>query len=160
MAVVGTFVANTVPTALELNQPFGVCVLLTTTAQTFANGIAANITFNITTDEVLDPLGWHTATNTAQIKPTIAGWYLITGTWMLASGGGVSQLLLLNFSGTYRTISSGGLGAAGVNTAQSLTDVVFFNGTTDYVALVGSQNSGASVNTRKAIFTATLIRGA
>ncbi|CAB4181044.1 hypothetical protein UFOVP1659_9 [uncultured Caudovirales phage] len=159
MAVVGTFVANTVPSALELNQPFGVCVLSTTTAQTFANGIAAGISFNITTDEVLDPLGWHTGTG-PQITPTIAGWYLITGTWMLATGSGTSSLLLLMFNGTYRTISSGGLGAAGVNTAQSLTDVVFLNGTTDYIALVGSQNSGASVNTRKAIFTATLIRGA
>ncbi|MEV0902885.1 hypothetical protein [Actinoplanes sp. NPDC049802] len=118
-----------------------------TVAQALPDATFTAITF---TAEDYDTHGFHsTSTNTSRITPTVAGYYRFTGTvtWEgQTTGVGLDAHFRLN--GT--TSIAGAVRIPGTTTiaAQQLTVTVAMNGTTDYIELMGRQDSAGSDNTQ------------
>lgn len=98
----------------------------------------------------------------SRFTPTVAGYYQITGALAWNSGVNNTNILTSIYkNGTaYRT-------SYGVNTTagsgQLVTDVVYLNGSTDYVEIYGLQQSGSSLSTfasTSTYFSGVLVRGA
>lgn len=145
------FTAGQKLTATRLNQVLQArCHAYQIVAQTLTTGVAAAITF---TAEAYDPFEFHsTSSNTSRITPNIAGTYRVIGQAAFAgnttgdrtahvrkNGSGVDSMPY----GAARAMQGTGL-AAGIAHAFG---TVSLNGTTDYVELWASQNSGGNLNT-------------
>ena len=89
----------------------------------------------------VDPNGWINS-STSQFQPNIAGYYQVygaTGYNSVATGSGSIQLILLK-NGTPYSFGING-GSNGITNPQpQVTDIVYLNGTTDYLTFNASQN--------------------
>lgn len=125
--------------------------------QTSVQSIANNTWTGITcTAEDLDddPVGGashSTSSNTSRITPAYAGWYLYGGAVAFATAAAVSQRgAAMAVNGTLKDGTAVLLPsalAANITIVPTRPDIVFLNGTTDYVELMGYQNAGAGLNT-------------
>ena len=76
--------------------------------------------------------------STGRYTPNVAGWYHIIGQ-IFVSGAAVYLQIYKNGN----VAKYGGFG----NPAEQATALVYLNGASDYVTMVGYQNSGAAANT-------------
>lgn len=120
-----------------------------TAAQTFSNATFAAVTMG---GELVDTITGHsTSVNTSRYTPNIAGNYLCLG--QIAFDGNATGQRVAQFRKNGSAVTgSGYAGFAGfapgfaVNTAFSLA-TINVNGSTDYIELWGTQNSGGSLGT-------------
>lgn len=159
MAVLGTFTSGAVLTAAELNQFNNVTYLSGTNAQAIANATLVEVTFGAGT-EVLDVSGWHsTTTNTARITPTIAGYYLCAGFSVFNRAGAgqrFSEFIIKNGI----TYSAEATIIGGDFPCVIAQNIIYLNGTTDYVTHTLYQTSGVAVNLSRQDFFVALLRKA
>lgn len=156
MAYVGQFVSGEILYATELNTPFAMCLMTSTTTQSIATATATTVSF-ANADEVRDPLGWHSdASFPPRIYPTITGIYVIDGTVILGANSGTGAYLQLVKNATVVASSSADLSATGTASSLSLSHTVSLT-SSDYIYLAVYQNSGVSVNITSKTFSATLI---
>jgi hypothetical protein len=90
---------------------------------------------------MVDPNGWINS-STNQFKPNIAGYYQVygaTGYNSVATGAGSIQLILLKNGNPYSFGINGGSNGI-TNPQPQVTDIVYLNGTTDYLTFNASQN--------------------
>lgn len=128
---------------LMLNPPAG--RLVQAVAQSMPDNTLTAITF---TTEEYDTDGFHsTSVNTARITPTVAGIYQFHGAYYtLAQTTGVATDCSFRLNGTTQ-IPSGDRGLEGNLThSKSAHCQIEMNGTTDYVELMGLQDSSGAVN--------------
>lgn len=104
------------------------------------------------TAEVIDTISGHSlTTNTSRYTPTVAGTYEVYGqvAFAISSAGDRGAQFRKNGAttdglqyGAARAISGGGLAGIAVTSG-----VVSLNGTTDYIELYGTQDSGGALDT-------------
>jgi len=100
--------------------------------------------------ELIDPAAWHsTSSNTSRITPNIAGWYLPTGKIAFNSDSGSTgrrgAQFRKNGATTFEQILIPKSVTAGLYVPTPGTLPVFLNGSTDYVEMLGFQDSGGSL---------------
>jgi hypothetical protein len=104
-------------------------------AQSIPNGVATKVILGV---EEFD-----TNNNFANSRftPTVAGYYYITGsTWIPTGVNNLSYQAELYKNGAYRS------GSVANNFVSQFSDLVYLNGTTDYVELFVAQFSGTARN--------------
>lgn len=153
-----TFVVGEVATASNVNNntvTLGnfllappLAILSQSAAQSIANATATGLTFN--TETIDTDNGHSTVTNTSRYTGQTPGYYLLTGVYDAAPNATGARQLWFRLNGTGAEVGfednpAGSSGAS--DTALSSSDIVFLNGTTDYVEAVVSQSSGAALNT-------------
>jgi hypothetical protein len=94
--------------------------------------------------------------SSSKFTPNVAGYYLIQGGVDFNNNVGAIALIYLNATGV--TIGSGG------TRSSQVSDLIYMNGSTDYVELYAFQSSGTTQNTiavsASTYFTGCLIRSA
>jgi hypothetical protein len=109
-------------------------------AQSFANGVLTKIAFDT---ETVDTASCYN-TSTYRFTPNVAGYYLIKGGIGFNLASGICNVWL------YRTGVQTVIGSQIVNNSSVvvalLNEIVYLNGSTDYVELYGSQNGGSTSN--------------
>lgn len=155
-----TWVQNEVPPYSTLNaevydtvkwllQP-PMCKVRQTATQAILT--ATFTTINFQTEEN-DPYNWHNSnSNITRVTPTFPGWY--RGWWSLGlstNNGGFYRLGMLQRNGSATDRRSRKDSKPPVGGSQKVFKGIPFyislNGTTDYVELIGYQDSGSTVNT-------------
>jgi hypothetical protein len=104
-------------------------------ANNTAYGDGATILFNNKSGAVGDPNNWYD-TGTGKFQPTKAGYYRLSAALSVASGMSSGQYteIRLNKNGSTYSIGSRGYWSGASTQANSVVDdVVYLNGTTDYV---------------------------
>lgn len=137
-----------------LSKPVG--FISQATAQTMADATYTAITF---TAEDFDTHNFHsTSSNTSRVTPTIAGYYRFTGAVTFeAQSTGVG--LDVHFRKNGSTDVNGAVRIPGTTTivSQQFTRMIAMNGSTDYVELMGRQDSAGTDNTQVSLpITSTL----
>lgn len=132
-------------------------------ASSIPNGLATLTAIPFNTED-FDPLGWHPTTGlTNIILPDIEGYYAVSGNVeFVANATGVRKSYIrarTYNAGPYlmasQTAPAVG-GGANDQTSLSVSTTVYLNGSTDYVELVVSQNSGAALSTTVTNFNTSL----
>lgn len=130
-----------------------ICRLIQQAAQSFTSGATTALTFGAGSEEV-DTHGFHdTASNTARITPTVAGWYTFRGTYVTSAIPATIQNRSVQFRKNGATLIApagrDNASIASVTASLSTAAFVLMNGSSDYMELTASQaNSGAAaVNT-------------
>jgi hypothetical protein len=78
--------------------------------------------------------------STGRYTPNVAGWYHINGEMYVASGTCFLQV--------YKNGNPVKYGGSGISSGSvQINALVYLNGASDYITLVGYQNSGAAANT-------------
>lgn len=115
-------------------------------AQALADATFVAIT--LTTEEY-DTHGFHsTASNTSRVTPTVAGYYRFTGIVTFeAQATGVGLDVHFRLNGTQSITGAVRIPGTTTIVAQQLTVTVPMNGTTDYIELMGRQDSAGADNT-------------
>jgi hypothetical protein len=117
-----------------------------TTVQSLTDSTPANIAIDT---EVIDSDSGHSnTTNNYRYTPTVPGTYLVIGTVAFNSNTTGYRRAFVYKNGVVTT--AGGAQAMqtqNVTAATQTATLVSMNGTTDYVAVVGVQDSGAALNT-------------
>lgn len=145
---------------LLLNPP--VCKLVAQSAQSMADATAAALVFGAGSEEI-DTHSFHDeTTNNTRITPTVAGVYWFDGEFFIAQmtqTGSAASALDFNFrKNGSTTITPGSRHSIGIITAnptsytwpahsQNTGTYIECNGTTDYVEMMGRQDSNGAVNT-------------
>lgn len=129
---------------LMLNPPAGRCEQAA--AQSMPDNTLTALTF---TTEVYDTDNFHsTAVNTQRVTPTVAGYYLFRGLYY-----SVTMTTPVAIEASFRKNGATQLASGIRHTGGSITNsalaecMVEMNGTTDYVELMGLQDSSGAVNT-------------
>ena len=116
-------------------------------AQSIANNTLAALSLDST---VIDSYGGHSnVTNNSRYTPTVAGYYLVVGSYGQAANGTGNRFVLIYKNGARVNLGqSGGLAAGAANTGsiQALA-LVQCNGSTDYIEVFAFQASGGALNT-------------
>jgi len=140
MANQGQFSTGSVLTAAELNAFTPLTVVSRSTIQTI---VTATQSFIAMDTEAVDVLNWHsTSTNTERITPTIAGWYMCVGSGSFDVTINARTLVQL-FKNSSEVVKFDWLGGTTANGA-SVSQMVYLNGSTDYIRLGCYQASGSS----------------
>ncbi len=146
-----SFEVGDIVTADKLNAIADVPLvrLVQKAAQALADDTDVALTFSTASTDY-DTHGFHSeSVNNTRITPSVAGYYRVSGTVFMASS---SSIAILNaYVGKNGNTREGfdrrkPAAVAGTQSA-SVEDIVFMNGTTDYLQLIGRQTSGGSVNT-------------
>ena len=133
-----------------------------TTTQTLSNGSATKIILN---NEVFDTANCFDSTTNYRFTPNIAGYYQINGCCSLVSGS-ATQLVIASI---YKngSVYSYGTSSPVYSTIQnfvSISNLVYLNGSTDYVELYVYHNLGSNWNTSPSqtttIFSGSMVRAA
>jgi hypothetical protein len=107
----------------------------------------ATLTAITFTTETFDSHGYHdTAVNNSRVTPTLAGYYRFAGAyWSLAQTTPVNLDASIRQNGSSTT--PGGIRQLGAATTNSMwaETILAMNGTTDYVELMGFQDSAGAV---------------
>jgi len=97
-----------------------------------------------------------------RFTPTVAGYYLITGTISTPSQNNSGFLAVLFLNGLI--YSFGSAQTAGNAVRSSVSDIVYMNGTSDNVELIGYHNSSTTINintgSSQTYFSGYLVRSA
>ncbi len=96
--------------------------------------------------EDFDVGGYFDATTNYRFQPAVAGYYQINGNVLLALTGSA-----IFFSSIYKNGSpycrGAQSGVAGSGYGSSISALIYFNGSTDYIELWAYQNSGGTIST-------------
>ena len=136
---------NTTNEAVNFANTAHVCRVYNDTYQTIGTG--GSPTALVMPKELNDAYSWHsTSVNTSYITPTIAGWYLVTGNvqWT-ANATGTRRLDAAVNGVSVCTVEAPG--ASSIAIGQSVTTVIYANGSTDVFQLLAYQTSGGNLNT-------------
>jgi len=129
--------------------------------QSIANNVTTKITINT---EFFDTASAYDNATNYRFTPLVAGYYQIIGVVADVSGGIVGGLRAhLYKNGSVYTYSNIPMTSTGV--ISYCTTIMYLNGSTDYVELYASQNSGGSLNigggaTSGTMFSGCLLRAA
>jgi hypothetical protein len=94
--------------------------------------------------EIIDPLAWHSAvTNTDRIIPNVAGVYRVTATSQTALNVTGNRRIWISKNGG--SVGESTFASANTNSTNSASAAMSLNGSTDYVTVSTTQNSGASL---------------
>jgi hypothetical protein len=129
-------------------------VVSRSTTQTVSS---ATQTFIQMDTKAVDTLNWHsTSTNSDRITPTIAGWYMCvgSGTYDTSISGRILVQIAKNGNEIVKFDWAGGATANGASVSQ----MVYLNGSTDYVSLSTYQFSGSSQLFRAGSLQLVLLR--
>ena len=133
-----------------------------TTLQTLTNGTNTKIILN---NKIFDTANCFDSTTNYRFTPTVAGYYQITGNCSMVSG--VATQLTIASIFKNGSAYSYGTSSPVYSTIQnfiSVTNLVYMNGSTDYVELYVYHNLGSSWNTSPAQatvnFSGSLVRTA
>lgn len=133
-------------TALEdltINRPM--VRLVQASAQSMADNTATAISF---TTEELDTNGFHDpVTNNTRLTPNVAGWYDVRGTYFSATLTTPVDIFVYLRKNLSPVPSGARIGIGAALPSVSAQALIEFNGSTDYVELVGTQNSAGAANT-------------
>jgi hypothetical protein len=127
--------------------------------QSIANSSYTKITLN---NENFDTNNNFDSTTNYRFTPTIAGYYQISGqVFFTGSAVGQTQIAIYK-NGNQYNFGSGTNNNVNIGGQTVVSDLVFMNGTTDYVELFGWQGSGANLNTFTSgnYMSGYLVRGA
>jgi hypothetical protein len=115
---------------------------------------SANTWYAISFDtEILDSVSWWTSSASTRITPTVAGYYLVSGSvFGLASATGVSRFAAIRKNGTTlvtgsafrHTEPTGGFQGAALNLPTNPV-IVQMNGSSDYLELVAKSDQASQV---------------
>lgn len=121
-------------------------VLTQATAQTYTNGVAAQITFDTTVADTYT--GHSNTTNNSRYTAQVAGWYQVDGTvsWNNISGGDRTVAIWKNGSAVSYYGSGNPAASININPSESASGLVQLN-VGDYVEIAAYQNSGGSIAT-------------
>jgi hypothetical protein len=108
-------------------------------AQTITNNTSTKMSLNT---EVFDTNSNYDNTTNYRFTPTVAGYYQINGTVYFDSPNVYNAVFIFKNGSRYRTGVQAGNGA--YSYGSTVSDIVFMNGTTDYIELYCYQQSGAS----------------
>ena len=112
--------------------------------QSVGNSSFTKITLN---NETFDTNNNFDSTTNYRFTPTVAGYYQINGqVFFTGSALGYVQLSIYK-NGTAYSYGGGTPNNTYIGGQVTISDVVYFNGSTDYVELFGWQNSGGSLTT-------------
>lgn len=128
------------------NKPIG--RLIQQAVQSLPDATYTAITFG-TGSTVYDTNNFHSeSSNTSRITPTIAGYYRFSG-WVFVGPQTTPVSIVAEFRQNGTTALAGDSRDAGSTLAvgRYATATVLLNGTTDYIELVGNQDSSGAVNT-------------
>ena len=129
--------------------------------QSIANNVTTKITINT---EFFDTASAYDNATNYRFTPLVAGYYQIIGAVADVSGGTTGGLRAhLYKNGAVYTYSNIPMTNTGV--ISYCTTIMYLNGSTDYVELYGSQNSGGALNigggaTSGTMFSGCLLRAA
>lgn len=144
-----TFSAGEELTAADLNlKPY--LHAYQSVAQNLTTAVAAAITM---TQEVIDTLNGHsTSSNTSRYTPSVAGYYRCIGQVMFAVSTAGDRSAYFGLNGSRSDNAPYGAmpamnGAGFVGGCAFAFATLHCNGTTDYIELFGSQNSGGTLAT-------------
>jgi hypothetical protein len=149
----------------DLESVHGAVCQVRATGQSLTNNTITELLFDTdgTGVEDLDPLGWHeNTTNPGRIKPTIAGWYRVTGAALFSVDNDITSILFFPRKNGADFDHRGGinLSASAVSHSPAVvcdSGLVQMNGTTDYFTLVARHvNTSAGAETIDAVFTVKL----
>jgi hypothetical protein len=133
--------------ANTINPP--VVRLIQQAVQSMASATAAPITYAAGSEDA-DTHNYHdTVTNNTRITPTVAGWYLYTCTFSVASASFTQLATGIRKNGANYTplvVLRPDAASAAANSMQCVGRVPV-NGSTDYLEHIGQQNSAGAVNT-------------
>lgn len=117
--------------------------------QALADNTVVAITF--TGADELDTDGFHNpSSNPTRVTPNVAGWYRVTGSvWFAALTTPVRTAAYLRKNGGAASAPSSEDAASTRVHNRSITQLMSFNGTTDYVELLGLQDSAGANNTNQ-----------
>jgi hypothetical protein len=116
-------------------------------AQSIANNTLAALSLDAT---VIDSYGGHSNTvNNSRYTPTVAGYYLVIGSYGQAANGAGNRFVLIYKNGTRVNLGQAGGAAAGAANTGSIQSaaLVQCNGSTDYIEVWAFQSSGGALNT-------------
>ena len=127
----------------------------------FTTSVNTKIAFNT---KEFDTANCYDATTNYRYTPNAAGYYQVTAGNIIAPSVSGNRWLYLYKNGSFvRTM--GFCPPAGVNYSQTYgTVLVYMNGTTDYIELYGTQNSGGTLtnaaSSTDVFFQAVMVRAA
>jgi hypothetical protein len=128
-------------------------------SQSISNSTYTKITLN---NENFDTNNNFDSTTNYRFTPTIAGYYQINGQ-VFFTGNALGQVQIAIYkNGTQYNFGSGTNNNTNIGGQAVVSDLVYMNGTTDYVELFGWQGSGGSLNTFTSgnYMSGFLVRGA
>lgn len=137
----------------------GICRLIQQTAQALADNTAVAITFGSGSEDI-DTDNWHSTTvNNTRITPDVEGYYEVSGGLSFeAETTPVSATAYARKNGTTNIPPAPRQVGAAITFVLPLTKVtVAMNGTTDYLELIGQQDSAGSDNTVASVQFASVL---
>jgi len=126
-----------------------ICRLIQQSTQAFADNAATVITFGSGSEDVDSHNMHNVSSNTGRITPTVAGWYRCSGKFFAPAAADYASLeifLRKNGATNWPGVSREGPNATSSSRSIYVDHLVNFNGTTDYVELVGTQDNTASAS--------------
>lgn len=132
-----------------LNRPM--CRLVATSSQALPDVAATPIQFGAGSEEV-DTHGFHSeSVNNTRITPTVAGYYRFGGVvFFEAQSSPVVSSATLRLNGATALASAGRLpGASQAFSLPAVAEPILMNGVTDYMELLGTQDSAGADNTNQ-----------
>lgn len=137
--------------------------LVQSVAQSIPDNAFTALTF---ATEDIDTHGFHdTATNTSRITPNVPGVYRFIATYVSATiTTPVLQAVKLRKNGTTDLAPTGRGAGTGSNPSQVVTAIASMNGTSDYMEVLGLQDSAGATNTvvsgsSTSVFECEFLRG-
>jgi hypothetical protein len=134
-----------------------------TTSQTFTTSTFTKVQIN---NEVFDTNSNYDPTTNFRFTPTVEGYYQINGNVSFAgSATGFAQIALYK-NGVQFITGSGIANNSTIGGLATVSSVIYFNGSTDYVELFAWQSSGGdlglqtSANGNRNTFSGAMVRGA
>jgi hypothetical protein len=128
-----------------------ICRLIQQAAQSMPDNVATALTFAAGSEEV-DSHGFHdTAVNNTRITPNVAGWYRFAGCYFSAGmTTPVSRSAIFRKNGATLIAPGPRDAGASITSSKEVGALILMNGTSDYVELLGQQDSSGAVNTNVA----------
>jgi hypothetical protein len=131
---------------------------INTTNQSVATATMTRVTLNA---ETHDTANFFDSTTNSRFLPTVAGFYQLNGNLFATSGGTSTEIVVAFYKNGSEYSRNQLTGIAVTSGTLNHSDVIFMNGTTDYVEMWGSNTSSSSpvfaFGTTKTNFSGTLI---
>ena len=128
--------------------------------QSLTSGTFTKITINT---ELFDTNSNFDSTTNYRFTPTVEGYYQVNGGVLISVGVTGIAVASLYKNGSLATLGNSAAGD-GVNNYSSVSTLIYFNGSSDYVELYGCQTAGTSKSTVAGspytYFSASMIRSA
>jgi len=133
----------------------------TVTAQSFPNSTYTKVQINV---ETFDTNSNYDPTTNYRFTPTVAGYYQINGNVsFVGAAAGYARVAIYKNGGDW--IQGSGIpNNTQIGGQATVSSVISFNGTTDYVELYAWQNSGGALTLQTSVsnntFSGAMVRGA